>query len=37
VYNSLLALASVKLVPNQTDALTTTAAELANERSKSVH
>jgi glycosyltransferase involved in cell wall biosynthesis len=36
VYNSLLARTNV-LVPNQTDAPTTTAAELANERSKSVH
>jgi hypothetical protein len=36
VYNSLLARTNV-LVPNQADPMQTTAAELANERSKSVH
>jgi glycosyltransferase involved in cell wall biosynthesis len=36
VYNSLLARTNA-LVPNQTDALTTTAAELVNERRESVH
>jgi glycosyltransferase involved in cell wall biosynthesis len=37
VYNLLLARANVNLVPNQADALPTTAAELADERRESVH
>ncbi len=37
VYNSLLARADAKLVPNQAEPLHTTAAELANEPSESVH
>ena len=37
VYDSLLARTNVKLVPNQAEPAHTTVAELANERSKSVH